>query len=206
MANRITATAMIAWSAPSPSSPAPAARRIWSASRSSSSPMFPLVAVVQARHRPTSSRAAFRLKRFSPRSRWPNTPTARRCTGGKRSTRDGVDLERSTMAQWMGKVGFELQPLADYVLTKIKQGERSSPIRRPCRRSLSDRARRKMPGCGPMRGTIGRLAAMVLRWWPTASRTAAAAMRRAPSGGLCRHPAGRRLCRLQSACQAGLRQ
>jgi transposase len=38
--------------------------------------------------------------------------------------RDGVDLERSLMAQWMGKVGFELQPLADYVLTKIKQGER----------------------------------------------------------------------------------
>jgi len=37
--------------------------------------------------------------------------------------RDGVDLERSLMAQWMGKVGFELQPLADYVLTKIKQGE-----------------------------------------------------------------------------------
>jgi transposase len=28
------------------------------------------------------------------------------------------------MAQWMGKVGFELQPLADYVLEKIKQGER----------------------------------------------------------------------------------
>jgi len=36
--------------------------------------------------------------------------------------RDGVDLDRS--AQWMGKVGFELQPLADYVLEKIKQGER----------------------------------------------------------------------------------
>jgi transposase len=28
------------------------------------------------------------------------------------------------MAQWMGRVGFELQPLADYVLEKIKQGER----------------------------------------------------------------------------------
>jgi transposase len=28
------------------------------------------------------------------------------------------------MAQWMGKVGFELQPLADYVLERIKQGER----------------------------------------------------------------------------------
>ena len=38
--------------------------------------------------------------------------------------RDGVDLDRSLMAQWMGKVGFELQPLADYVLEKIKQGDR----------------------------------------------------------------------------------
>jgi transposase len=38
--------------------------------------------------------------------------------------RDGVDLDRSLMAQWMGKLGFELQPLADYVLEKIKQGER----------------------------------------------------------------------------------
>jgi transposase len=38
--------------------------------------------------------------------------------------RDGVDLDRSLMAQWMGKVGFELRPLADYVLEKIKQGER----------------------------------------------------------------------------------
>ena len=38
--------------------------------------------------------------------------------------RDGVDLDRSLMAQWMGKVGFELQPLADYLMEKIKQGER----------------------------------------------------------------------------------
>lgn len=38
--------------------------------------------------------------------------------------RDGVELERSLMAQWMGKVGFELQPLADFVLERIKQGER----------------------------------------------------------------------------------
>ena len=37
--------------------------------------------------------------------------------------RDQVELDRSLMAQWMGKVGFELQPLADYVLERIKQGE-----------------------------------------------------------------------------------
>jgi transposase len=38
--------------------------------------------------------------------------------------RDQVELDRSLMAQWMGKIGFELQPLADYVLQRIKQGER----------------------------------------------------------------------------------
>lgn len=38
--------------------------------------------------------------------------------------RDGVELDRSLMAQWMGKLGFELEPLAQYVLHTIKQGER----------------------------------------------------------------------------------
>src|SRR6478752_6590810 len=38
--------------------------------------------------------------------------------------RDKTELSRSLMAQWMGKVGFELQALADYVLERIKQGER----------------------------------------------------------------------------------
>jgi transposase len=43
--------------------------------------------------------------------------------------RDGVDLDRSLMAQWMGKVGFELQPLADYVLEEDQAG-RTDPSRR----------------------------------------------------------------------------
>lgn len=38
--------------------------------------------------------------------------------------RDKVELSRSLMAQWMGKVSFELTPLADYVLERIKQAER----------------------------------------------------------------------------------
>lgn len=38
--------------------------------------------------------------------------------------RDGVELDRSLMAQWMGRLGFELEPLAQYVLHMIKQGER----------------------------------------------------------------------------------
>lgn len=38
--------------------------------------------------------------------------------------RDGVELDRSQMAQWMGRVGFELEPLADAIMARIKQGER----------------------------------------------------------------------------------
>ena len=38
--------------------------------------------------------------------------------------RDGVELDRSQMAQWMGRVGFELEPLADAILAHIKQGMR----------------------------------------------------------------------------------
>ncbi|EGF92390.1 transposase IS66 family protein [Asticcacaulis biprosthecium C19] len=38
--------------------------------------------------------------------------------------RDKVEISRAVMAQWMGKVVFELEILADYVLTQIKQGDR----------------------------------------------------------------------------------
>jgi transposase len=38
--------------------------------------------------------------------------------------RDGVEISRSLMAQWMGHLGFELQMLAGYVLERIKAGER----------------------------------------------------------------------------------
>ncbi|RVL68624.1 IS66 family transposase [Sinorhizobium meliloti] len=38
--------------------------------------------------------------------------------------RDGVEISRSPMAQWMGHLGFELQMLADYILERVKEGER----------------------------------------------------------------------------------
>ncbi len=39
-------------------------------------------------------------------------------------SRDGVELDRSLMAQWMGRLSFELEPLAHHVLKTIKLGER----------------------------------------------------------------------------------
>ncbi|WP_434729599.1 IS66 family transposase [Rhizobium binae] len=38
--------------------------------------------------------------------------------------RDGVEVSRSLMAQWMGHLGFELQMVADYILDRVKEGER----------------------------------------------------------------------------------
>lgn len=38
--------------------------------------------------------------------------------------RDGVDLDRRLMAQWMGRVGFELDMLADHVLGEVLKGDR----------------------------------------------------------------------------------
>ena len=38
--------------------------------------------------------------------------------------RDGVELSRSLMAQWMGSVGFHFEPLAAHALARIREGER----------------------------------------------------------------------------------
>ena len=38
--------------------------------------------------------------------------------------RDGVELSRSLMAQWMGAVGFHFEPLAAFVLARVREGER----------------------------------------------------------------------------------
>ncbi|WP_439371730.1 IS66 family transposase [Bradyrhizobium sp. DASA03120] len=38
--------------------------------------------------------------------------------------RDKVELDRQLMAQWMGKLGFELEIVADYVFSEVKEAER----------------------------------------------------------------------------------
>jgi len=38
--------------------------------------------------------------------------------------RDGIEISRTTMANWMGHVGFHLAPLAERILERIKQADR----------------------------------------------------------------------------------
>ncbi len=64
--------------------------------------------------------------------------------------RDGVDLDRPLMAQWMGKVGFELQPLADYAAEKIKQAERIFADETTLPTLAPGSGKTQRPGCGPL--------------------------------------------------------
>lgn len=38
--------------------------------------------------------------------------------------RAGIDLDRTQLASWMGRIGYELHSLADHILKRIKEGER----------------------------------------------------------------------------------
>ena len=89
--------------------------------------------------------------------------------------RDKTELSRSLMAQWMGKVGFELQPLADYVLERIKQGERVFADETTLPTLAPGTGKTRRPGSGRMRATTRPSGAAVRRWSPIASRTAAVA-------------------------------
>ena len=57
-------------------------------------------------------------------SRSPNMPTGCRSTGRKPSMPAPASRSTACDGAWMGKVGFDLAPLADHVLEKIKQAER----------------------------------------------------------------------------------
>lgn len=97
------------------------------------------------------------------------------------------------MAQWMGTVWFELQPLADYVLGRIKQRERVFVRETKLRRWLPgplwayNRHERRLAGAGPPEGRALKTARA-----ENVSRVTWRAL-----GASCRW----RLCRLQSAHQ-----
>ena len=38
--------------------------------------------------------------------------------------RDGVELDRSLTAPWMGRVGFELEPLAEHLMRRVREADR----------------------------------------------------------------------------------
>jgi len=126
--------------------------------------------------------------------------------------RDGVELSRSLMAQWMGAVGFHFEPLAAFVLARIREGERIfadettlptldpgpfDRLRGQDQDSLALGLCARRHALWRRRAADGRLS---LRGQPLRR------LRRASSRRLSRHPAMRRLFRISQARARPARQ
>ena len=62
--------------------------------------------------------------------------------------RSGVDLERSTLADWVGHMAFLLQPLTEAIGAHVRAGETLHAMIRRCRYSIPAAARPKPAGYG----------------------------------------------------------
>jgi transposase len=78
--------------------------------------------------------------------------------------RDGVELDRRLMAQWMGRVGFELDILADMFCVRSSKATGSLWMKPACQPSPPATAARKKPRSGPMPATTRLLAEAVRPW------------------------------------------
>jgi len=77
--------------------------------------------------------------------------------------REGVELERSTMAEWVGKSFALLEPLVAAPGATSWRPRSCTPTTRRSRCSTRDAARPRPGGCGPMSGTIAPPGARILR-------------------------------------------
>ena len=80
--------------------------------------------------------------------------------------RQGIQLDRSTLADWVGRAAWYLRPLRDHVLESCDDPNGCSPTRppRPC--SIRDAGGRRPASYGPMPAMIGHGAATIRRWSP----------------------------------------
>lgn len=86
-----------------------------------------------------------------------------------------VELDRQLMAQWMGKLGFELEIVADYIFSEVKTAERVFADETTLPTLAPGSGSTKTAYLWHMPGLTERLAAAVPRWWLIASKTAAQA-------------------------------
>ena len=93
--------------------------------------------VIQAPAPRGSSKAACRPRRSSPTCSCRNTPITCRCIAKSQIlARDGIDIDRSTLAHWVGFAAFELEPLHARLVEILK-----SSTKLFCRRDTLPRAR-----------------------------------------------------------------
>lgn len=110
--------------------------------------------------------------------------------------RQGVALDRSTLADWVGRAAFLLRPVHERMLALLKSsarlfagpGPRSG--RPPPRSSIPAAAAPRPGSCGPMPATTARGAVLIRRRWSIAMLPIAR-----PNGRSHTSPASRACCR-----------
>ncbi len=113
--------------------------------------------------------------------------------------RSGVELERLTLADWVGQCSALLRPLVEALNRYVLSAARCTPTIRRCRSSRPERARRRPGGCGRTFGMIVRPVIPVRRRCGSPTRRTAGAIQ-TPAGApevFCRGSAGRCVCRLR---------
>ena len=115
--------------------------------------------------------------------------------------REGVELDVSTLADWVGAAAASLMPLVAAIRAHVFAAERlhADDTTVP----VLAKGKTRTAGCGPMCATTGRSAGPIRRRRRSSTRPIAAASIPSAPGRLHRHHAGRRLCRLQRALRAG---
>lgn len=85
--------------------------------------------------------------------------------------RDGVEVSRNLMAQGMGHLGFELQICADYILERVKEGERVFADETTLPTQPLAPVKQRKPGCGHTHAMIER-SQEARQWLPIVLKTA----------------------------------
>ena len=73
--------------------------------------------------------------------------------------RQGINLDRSTLADWVGRAAFILQPVHERLMTALKARPSCSPTKPRRRCSTPDADVPRLASCGPMRAMIAHGAA-----------------------------------------------
>lgn len=80
--------------------------------------------------------------------------------------RQGIDLDRSKLADWVGHAAWHLRPLHERILAQLRQRPKLLPTRRRCRCSIPAAGAPRPASSGPMRRTTGHGVAAIRRGSP----------------------------------------
>jgi transposase len=107
--------------------------------------------------------------------------------------RQGITLDRSTLANWVGRACWWLTPLAELVATRCCPPPSCSPTTPPCRCSIPAAGAPKLGACGATPSMTVRGTGRGIRWWRITIRRTA----RAPDR-LATWPGSAACCRLMA--------